>query len=299
MKNLIRLNRTRPRDLLAVCALGMVFMTCGCAAVAVVAAGAGALSYSQGRVNKTYQAEYYQAVRASRSVLGELKIPITGQTSDALRTVIKAKRADDTPVQIQIDRDQPQLTRISVRTGVVGVTNRKASEQIHHFLGRHLNTNAFAQDATADTDNPTSANGPMAPEGRGATPRPAPAPEKEAPGKGESLPFSQNPLYIYYATDDDGLSSEANAILERVANYMQANPAVRLRVRGYTDSHGDQGYNLQISRKRALAIKSHLIAQGIKAERISAEGLGARNFIVSNKTAKLRALNRRVELELY
>ena len=129
--------------------------------------------------------------------------------------------------------------------------------------------------------------------------QPAPVPEKQAAIEDETPPSLQSPLYIYYGPDDEGIPSEANAILERVAQYMQANPSTRLRIRGYTDATGNRDYNLQISLKRALAVQAHFIDQGIEAERISAEGLGARDFIASNKTAKLRALNRRVELELY
>ena len=105
--------------------------------------------------------------------------------------------------------------------------------------------------------------------------------------------------YIYYSADTQGIPAEANVILAQVTKYMRENPTRRIRIRGYTDSSGDTEYNLMISQHRAYAIKNHLIAKGIEAERISAKGFGARNFIASNKTAKLRALNRRVELELY
>ena len=288
MRNPTYLKTALLRNFLAAVVWCSAVVTSGCAGMVVAAAaGAGALSYVQGSVNRTYEAEYYQAVRASKSVLAELNIPLTDQTSDALKTVIKAKRADETPVTIQIHRDQAQLTRISVRTGVVGVTDRKASEQIHHFIGRHLKPAAAAQ---------ASADGPQSAAKTGG--QPAPVPEKQANVTDESPPSLQSPLYIYYGPDDEGVPPEARAILDRVTQYLRANPSARLRIRGYTDSTGDRDYNLQISRERALAVQAHFIAQGIEADRISAVGLGARDFIASNKTAKLRALNRRVELEL-
>ena len=302
MRNPMLLKTTLLRNLLAAVVLCSAVVTSGCAGMVVAAAaGAGALSYVQGSVNKTYHADYYQAVRASKSVLDELNIPLTGQTSDALKTVIKAKRADDTPVTIQIDRDQPRLTRISVRTGVVGVTDRKASEQIHRFIGRHLKPATAAQTSAAGTNSAGGTNGQPAPVSKKQAPIEdgIPASKKQAPLEDEAPASLQSPLYIYYGPDDEGIPSEAIAILERVTQYMQANPSARLRIRGYTDATGNRDYNLEISRKRALAIQAHFIAQGIEAERISAEGLGARDFIASNKTAKLRALNRRVELELY
>ena len=289
MKKLTFLKLTLPRYLVTAVVLGSAFITSGCAGMVVAAAaGAGALSYAQGSVNRTYHADYYQAVSASKSVLRELNIPQTGQTSDALKTIIKAKRADDTPVTIQIDRDRPQLTRISVRTGVVGLTDRKASEQIHRFIGQHLKPASAVQTSGDGTDSSIKASG-----------QSAPTPVRGAQTMTESPPSLQSPIYIYYATDEEGIPSKAGAILDRVTKYMRTNPAARLKISGYTDSSGNRDYNLAISRKRAMAIQAHFIAQGIDAERISAAGLGARDFIASNKTAKLRALNRRVELELY
>ena len=301
MKKLTPFGKARVKDLLIFWVLGSAIMTFGCAGAFLVAAGAGAgaFSYVQGNVIKTYKAEYYQAVGASSRVLEELKIPVTDKTSDALKTIMDGRRADGTPVTIQIERDRPQFTRIAVRTGVVGLTDRKASEQIHNYIGRRLKSDYSVQNSTGMTSTQDIAGDPSTfNDGHKKQPS-ASVPETAAFLNGQSSPLNQKPIYIYYATDAQSIPAEAKAILDQVTEYMLANPARRIRIRGYTDSSGDPEDNMMISQNRAYAIKYHLISKGIDAERISAIGFGARNFIASNKTPKLRALNRRVELELY
>ena len=68
------------------------------------AAVAGTYSYVTGDLTKTYESEYYDTVRASRSTLETLKIPITNTISDGLKTEFMAKRPDETPVTIEIVR---------------------------------------------------------------------------------------------------------------------------------------------------------------------------------------------------
>ena len=321
---------TRTKGFFIICVLSSAIMISGCAGVILVAAGAGAFSYVKGNVIKTYEAEYYQAVSASDGVLEELKIPVRNKTSDALKTVIDAQRADGTSLVIQIKRYEHKLTRISVRTGVVGLTDREASEQIHFYIDRRLKSQVAVYDSTK-TNSPqdmtynstprndehgerplasgmsTSQKKPSSEEpARESTPQigkvnnsPAPVSESEAQLSDDYSSFHQKRHYIYYSADEQGIPVEANAIITRVTEHMLENSTSRIRIRGYTDSSGDPEYNVMISQNRVNAIKSHLISKGIEAERISALGVGPRNFIASNKTAKLRALNRRVELELY
>ena len=72
---------------------------------------------------------------------------------------------------------------------------------------------------------------------------------------------------------------------------MEENPDIRIKIDGYTDFIGSEGYNLELSVKRANAIKDYLTNRGVKPSNISIEGYGKQNPIASNQTAK----NRRVE----
>ena len=101
---------------------------------------------------------------------------------------------------------------------------------------------------------------------------------------------------IYFETDSDRLKSESAPVIKQVAAALEKNPTLKLEIDGYTDSVGDANHNLDLSKRRALAVQSVLVTQfGIDASRLSANGMGAGNPVGSNDTAEGRATNRRVE----
>lgn len=88
------------------------------------------------------------------------------------------------------------------------------------------------------------------------------------------------------------------ASLDRLAELLGARPDLRVRLRGHTDSLGEAEANRRLSKARAEAVREGLIARGVAAERIQAEGLGEAEPIADNDTAAGRARNRRVEIYL-
>ena len=83
--------------------------------------------------------------------------------------------------------------------------------------------------------------------------------------------------------------------LRTLANALGANADIKIKIDGYTDFIGSEGYNLELSVNRAKAIKSYLVAQGAIENNISIEGYGKQNPVASNDTESGRARNRRVE----
>ena len=69
-----------------------------------------------------------------------------------------------------------------------------------------------------------------------------------------------------------------------------------LEITGHTDSIGEPGYNVQLSKRRAESVKADLIRRGVAANRLSTDGVGAAEPKATNKTLQGRAINRRVEL---
>ena len=67
-------------------------------------------------------------------------------------------------------------------------------------------------------------------------------------------------------------------------------------VEGHTDAKGSPTYNLELSARRAEAVRSFLVSQGIPEQRIRSEGLGLTRPVADNKSAEGRANNRRVEI---
>lgn len=87
-----------------------------------------------------------------------------------------------------------------------------------------------------------------------------------------------------------GLDALAKGLFERADIY--------LVVTGHTDNVGNAAYNLDLSRKRANAVKDYLVQKGVDAGRIVVEFYGLTKPIASNTTQQGRDINRRVDFKL-
>lgn len=94
------------------------------------------------------------------------------------------------------------------------------------------------------------------------------------------------------------LTPNAKRVLDYVAKTLKASPGFQVELDGYTDSVGPQTYNLKLSRRRAAAAKQYLVSKGVAAKRITTKGFGEKHPMATNKTAKGRRLNRRIELKV-
>lgn len=101
---------------------------------------------------------------------------------------------------------------------------------------------------------------------------------------------------IYFDIDSDRLKPESAPMLQMVATALEKNPALKLEIDGYTDAVGAAAHNLDLSKRRAEAVKAVLVAQfGTDAARLTTQGFGSAKPIASNDTPQGRADNRRVE----
>lgn len=84
-------------------------------------------------------------------------------------------------------------------------------------------------------------------------------------------------------------------IIKEIAAALKENPAVRIKITGHTSSDGNDAANLELSKKRAAAVKDALAATyGIDASRMETEGKGEAEPVADNKTNEGRLQNRRV-----
>ena len=103
---------------------------------------------------------------------------------------------------------------------------------------------------------------------------------------------------VLFEFNQSELKSGATRNLMPLAKALTERPQQTVVVEGHTDAVGSKAYNVQLSERRAAAVKDYLVAQGIAAERISTQGLGPDFPIASNDTEGGRQQNRRVEVIL-
>ena len=101
---------------------------------------------------------------------------------------------------------------------------------------------------------------------------------------------------VHFATDQDTLTPEGMATLDRAADFLKANPNAKMRIDGYTDSTGTDPHNNDLSYRRALSAGHYLESKGIDKSRLGGQGFAAENPADTNATAAGKADNRRVEL---
>jgi outer membrane protein OmpA-like peptidoglycan-associated protein len=101
-------------------------------------------------------------------------------------------------------------------------------------------------------------------------------------------------LMVEFKTSSAELATYEDAELNTIAGTLKANPTLKIRVEGYTDSTGNPKSNQALSERRANAVRSYLINQGAGADQIEAKGYGAEQPVASNATSEGRTKNRRV-----
>ena len=102
---------------------------------------------------------------------------------------------------------------------------------------------------------------------------------------------------IYFDFNSDRLREESAPTLIEIAELLRRHPDWTLGIEGHTDSIASEAYNLDLSRRRAAAVKQALTGtQGIAAARLSTSGAGEWRPQDRNDTLEGRARNRRVEL---
>jgi outer membrane protein OmpA-like peptidoglycan-associated protein len=102
---------------------------------------------------------------------------------------------------------------------------------------------------------------------------------------------------IYFDFNKDTIKPQSEPVLKQIVQAMSDNPTWKLTVEGHTDNIGGDPYNLDLSKRRAAAVKQALVTRyHISPDRLSTDGFGASRPVETNDTLEGRARNRRVEL---
>jgi len=101
---------------------------------------------------------------------------------------------------------------------------------------------------------------------------------------------------IYFDVNKDVVKPESYGTIKSIADVLTENADVKIKIVGHTDADGNDAANMDLSKRRAAAVKNELVKIfGIDEARIETDGKGEAQPIASNDTAANKALNRRVE----
>lgn len=101
---------------------------------------------------------------------------------------------------------------------------------------------------------------------------------------------------IYFDVNSDKIKPASAGTLKMIADILTENPNLRIKILGFTDSDGDDAMNLDLSKRRAAAVKQALVnSYTIDAARLETDGKGEQQPVAPNDNGINKALNRRVE----
>ena len=123
---------------------------------------------------------------------------------------------------------------------------------------------------------------------------------KDADGCPDQIPllirkFTGNMRGIRFKTGSAKIARRSYRVLRKAAKVLKQFAGLRIRIAGHTDNKGKPAYNLDLSQRRAQAVKDYLAGQGVAADRLEVQGYGESKPIATNRSGRGRAKNRRIE----
>jgi outer membrane protein OmpA-like peptidoglycan-associated protein len=101
---------------------------------------------------------------------------------------------------------------------------------------------------------------------------------------------------VLFASNQTVLLPSAKAKLDEIAEVLLTTRERHITVEGHTDSQGADSFNMDLSQRRADAVRNYLVEKGYEGDLIVAKGLGETTPIGNNSSPEGRANNRRVEI---
>jgi outer membrane protein OmpA-like peptidoglycan-associated protein len=105
---------------------------------------------------------------------------------------------------------------------------------------------------------------------------------------------------IFFDQDSDVIGWQYHPFLRQIADALAENPNASAVVEGHTDNSGPESYNLDLSSRRAMAIRNALVNElHVSGAQLKAIGVGSAAPVQPNSTASGRAYNRRVDVRVW
>ncbi|NET07956.1 MAG: OmpA family protein [Symploca sp. SIO2B6] len=103
------------------------------------------------------------------------------------------------------------------------------------------------------------------------------------------------PKNVHFALDKADLTAESTAILDQIIAVLKQYPFIIVELEGHTDPRASDAYNLDLGKRRALAVRNYLLREGIAPERMTIRSLGESQRRTTGSTIVDYARDRRVE----
>ncbi len=116
--------------------------------------------------------------------------------------------------------------------------------------------------------------------------------------KEASLPVASFETQISFSRNSDVVNPAFDPEIDKIAVLLINNPAAAAILEGYTDNVGPAVYNIDLSIRRANAVRELLVFRGVDSSRIETAGVGDSNPVSSNETLDGRSRNRRVSIRI-
>ncbi len=121
--------------------------------------------------------------------------------------------------------------------------------------------------------------------------------EQPAPARGSSdLPGMPSEKSIYFGYDEATFDQQYESVLLAHAQFLKANPGIRVEIQGNCDERGSREYNIALGQRRALAVKRALELLGVDGYRIETVSFGAEKPVAFGHDEASWRLNRRADI---
>jgi len=148
-------------------------------------------------------------------------------------------------------------TQLSIDPGV-GTVTAEGSTKVTPSDSTTYTITANGPGGSATATAAVSVNAPAPP------PTPAPA----------ATPFDQAVHDAYFDYDKADIRADSREALAQTAEYLKANPSLRVTIEGHCDERGSTEYNLGLGDRRSAAVKEYLVSLGVSAERMNTVSFG-------------------------
>lgn len=123
--------------------------------------------------------------------------------------------------------------------------------------------------------------------------QPAAAPKAEEEPMERAAAAGKGLQPVYFDFDKSGIRDDARSVMKANADWLKANPKVKVRIEGNCDERGTIEYNQALGQRRARSAKEYLTDLGIPAGRVSLVSYGKEKPVCTESNEECRQKNRR------